>query len=563
MNLNRTIQFIFAVGICIAINALAQSVHFKWDLTEDRRYTLTEPTRDLLREMDDVIYVHLMLDGELPAGFKRLQRASREMLDQFRGVNPSIHYRISDPRKGSVTQMNAVAEQLAEDGIIPTRLRVRDAGESQEKLIYPYAVFRYGDEMLPVKLLENEQPGMDNEVILNNSISLLEYKFAHAIELLRRSQKPNIVLIEGHGELEPQQTAYLVQSLRSHYNVARIDLDSVVQLHSDIDLAIVAKPQDAFSDKELFVLDQYAVNGGNLMFFVDPLNVALDSITGGEGYIPIANELNLNPLLFKYGARIQPDLVLDLECTRIPLVVGQLGDRVQTELFPWYYHPLVAPTSEHPIVKGIDRVNFQFPASIDTVQTKANIRKEILVTSSEYSRIQRIPVRLNFEILRYEPEVDKFNNGYKPLAVLLEGRQVSLFENRVTEEMTQALRAAGADFVAQDKPSKVLVVSDGDVIKNAYNPSSGEISEIGYNKFENFTFGGNKAFILNAIEYMIDDSGIIEARAKEVQLRRLDVVKAKAEAVKWQIINVVLPLVLLVIGVWLYNFSRKRRYGRS
>lgn len=558
----RTIQYLFGIAICIALNALAGSIFWQWDLTEDKRYTLTKPTVDLLNNVDDVIYVHLMLEGDLPAGFKRLQRSAKEMLDEFRSENGLIHYRVSDPRKGSIPEMNEIADNLAKDGILPTRLRVRDAGESQEKLIYPYAVFRYGDKMVPVNLLENEQPGMDNEVVLNNSIGLLEYKFASAIRKLRRSREANIVIVDGHGELEAQQMAHLVRELREEHKVARVSLDSVINIPEEIDVIIVAKPQTRFTDRELFIIDQYLVSGGNAIFAIDQLNVSLDSVGRREGYIPQALDLNLDPLFFKYGVRIEPDLVLDLECTRIPLVVGSLGDRVQTELFPWYYHPLVSSDSQHPVAKGIDRVNLQFPSSLDTVRTKADISKNVLLRTSEYSRRQRIPVRLNFEILRYEPDVDQFNMGRQPLAVLLEGEQISLFENRVTDEMRETLTSVGAEFKVQDKQSKILVISDGDILKNVYNPETGEISEMGYNKFENFVFGGNQSLIFNAIEYMTDDQGILVARSKEVQLRRLDVVRARAETTKWQMINVALPLFLLVLCVWGYNFYRKKKYSK-
>ena len=557
------IQMIIAIAICIALNALGGKVFWQWDLTEDGRYSLTAPTKALLSDLDDAIYVQLLLDGDLPAGFKRLQRASREMLDEFSSQNGLINYSVDDPRTGSVTEMNAIAEQLAKDGIVPTRLRVRDAGESKEQLIYPYAIFRYGDEMMPVNLLENEQPGMDNEVILNNSIGLLEYKFADAIQKLRQSEKSNIVIIEGHGELRREQTAFLERTLRQNYNVARIDLDSVIALPTEIDLVIIAKPKTAFPDKQLFILDQYIVRGGNAMFFIDQLDVELDSIGRGDSYIPAIRELNLDPLLFRYGARIQPNLVLDLECSRIPLVVGQMGGRVQTELFPWYYHPVVGSTSDHPVVNGIDRVNFRFPSTIDTLQTKGNITKTVLLESSDYTRIQRVPARLNFEILRYEPETDKFNLPRQPLAVLLEGRQSSMFENRITDELIASLRSIDMEFVAQGEPSKILVVSDGDIPKNMYNPETGEISEMGYNKFEQFVFSGNQALVFNTIEYMIDDSNIIQARSKEVILRRLNTVKAESEALKWRMINVVLPMLLLIGGVVLYNWLRKRKYGRS
>ncbi|MDX1406805.1 MAG: gliding motility-associated ABC transporter substrate-binding protein GldG, partial [Saprospiraceae bacterium] len=558
MNSQHRIQYLIAILILVALNILGGLIYQQWDLTEDKRYTLTRPTVELLEGMDESMYVQILLDGELPAGFKRLREAAGNMLNEFRRKNGLIAYRFENPQEGTIQERNAQAEQLAKDGIIPTRLRIREAGEAKEKLIYPYALFFYGSEMYAVNLLENERPGVDNEWILNNSIGLLEYKFANAIQKLQQSSRANIVFTSGHGELEVVQTAFVEQELRKHYNTARVDLDTVITIPDEIDLVIVAKPYAPFSDKELFILDQYVVNGGNAIFLIDQLNVGLDSFSQTNSYIPQAFDLNLDPLLFKYGARINPDLVLDLECTRIPMVVGQVGERVQTELFPWFYHPLIAARTEHPITKNIDRVNLHFPSSIDTIQTRADIRKTILLKSSEYTRIQRIPVRLNFEILRYEPDASQFDKGPLTTALLLEGEQVSLFENRVSDEMRGLLQQAGAEYRTQHLPSKVLVASDGDLIKNLYSAESGEFRELGYNKFENFVFQGNQDFMFNAIEYMLDQDGIFAARSKEVQLRMLDTVNARTNALKWQLLNILVPLIVIIFAVTGFNLWRKK-----
>ncbi len=561
MRNQQRIQYLIVIAIIIAINVLGTFVYKKWDLTEDKRFTLTNPTISLLQDVDQAIFVTVLLAGDLPAGFKRLKRSTQEMLDEFANQNRLIHYQFSDPQKGNAQEVNAVAKELAKDGIIPTRLRIRDKGEAREKLIYPFAVFNMGSESFTVNLLENERQGVNNELILNNSIGLLEYKFADAIQKLRQYGKPNIVFTAGHDELSFEQTRYIERRLRKNYNTAPIDLDSIISIPKDIDLVIIAKPRTAFSDKELFVLDQYLVNGGNAIFLIDQLNVSLDSLSRNRSYIPTAYDLNLAPLFFRYGARVQPNLILDLECTRIPLVVGQLGGRVQTELYPWFYHPLMASFSHHPIVKNIDRVNLSFPSTIDTVRTKAQIEKTILLTSSKYTRVQRIPVRLNFESVGIEPDPALFNKAPQVVAVLLEGRQFSLFENRVTEEIQEQMRSLGNEFKVQNASSKIMIVSDGDLAKNVYNATSGDIKEIGFNKYENFVFQGNQALLFNAIEYMLDQEGIIEARAKEVKLRMLDVVRAQQETLKWQLINVALPLLLLLISVWGFNALRKRRYA--
>ncbi len=559
--LQENIQYLIGIGILLAVSVMGRYAFIQWDLTEENRYTLTKPTRELLSDLDKPVYVSVLLDGEFPAGFKRLQRATQEMLDEFERKNPLIAYSFDDPRAGDIETQNARAKELAKDGIIPTRLRIRESGEATDKLIYPYAIFRFGVKSFVVNLLENERPGVDNEWILNNSITLLEYKFANAIQKLMKSRRSNIVFTAGHDELTSQQMEWLENELRHTYNTAHVDLDTAIRIPEEIDLLIIARPHTEFSTHEQFLIDQYLVNGGNAIFLIDALNVSLDSINQVEEFIPSAYQLGLDPLFFRLGLRVEPDLILDLECTRIPLVVGNLGGRPQTELFPWYYHPLISSRSEHPIVKDMDRVNLMFPSTIDTVQSRPGLHRTVLLASSEHSRIQRIPVRLNFEILRYKPDLAQFDHGNQPVAVLVEGQYASMFENRITEELLAITRQVGVEFRITNKDCKVLVVSDGDLAKNLYNGETGEIREMGYNKFENFVFQGNQTFLINAIEYMLDDSGILAARSKEIKLRMLDTVRATEHATYWRLINIGLPVFLVILGSLVFQMLRKRKFG--
>ncbi len=560
---NRTqsiLQAVLFIGIIFFLNILANFFHSYWDLTEEKRYTLTEPTRKLVGELDEIVYVKILLDGAFPAGFKRLQTATGELLDDFRGLSPLVEYEFDDPTQGTVEDINARREQLSKKGIVPVNLRVKGSNETQEKIIYPFAICTYKGRSSVVNLLENERLGVPDEVVLNNSIGLLEYKFANSIHKLRYSDKQAIVFTEGKGELEQLQTLDLEKSLRPFYDTGRIDLDSVYQLHSDIKALIIAKPRHKFSEKNKFLIDQYVMNGGNVIFLLDKLAVNLDSMRRTNNYVPYEYDLNLDDLLFKYGARIQPNLVLDLQCTRIPMVTGQMGSGNQYDLFPWFYHPVVMPASDHPVVKSLDRVNLKFPASIDTVRTKTPVKKTVLLTSSEYSRLQFVPVQLNFEILRYDPEPDKFNKGIQNVALLLEGHFSSLYENRVTEGMKATLANLKAEFKPRGEYGKVLVVSDGDVAKSLYDPAKKTVQPLGFNRYEKYVFA-NKDFLINAIEYMIDDSGVINARTKEVKLRMLDNVKAQKEKTKWQLLNILFPLIFLLLFGVLFNFWRKWKYA--
>jgi ABC-2 type transport system permease protein len=549
-------------GILILAYVVSQWVYTSFDATEERRYTLAPATKELLRSLDDRIYIKVLLDGRFPAGFKRLQESTEDMLRRFSQVSPEIEYNFENPNEGSIEEVNERRQQLAESGLVPTKLRISDAAGASAQYIYPFAVINYGTRSIPVNLLQDDIPGADKEVILNNSIGLLEYKLADGIQKIKRQTREVVAFTSGQGELTRLQTASFEKDLSNAYAVNRIDLDSTVQIPKDIKVLIVAKPTEEFSEAHLFMLDQYIMNGGHVIFLIDPLVVSLDSISQNKNYIPPPYYLGLDPLLFKLGARINPNLVLDLQCTRIPMVVGMQGDKPQTELFPWYYHPLISSTSDHPITKGLDRIQLEFPGSIDTIQTATPIRKTILLSSSEYSRIQLTPVRLNFEILREEPDPKLFNKGPQPFAVMLEGPFQSMYQNRLSPEQLDVLKNAGLSYKASGDSAKVMVVTDGDIIKNLVNSSSGEIAPLGFNKYENTSFTGNRDFLLNAIEYMLDQSGVLEARSKDIKLRLLNAVKAREEGMKWQLINILGPLAMvLLIGI-LYQFLRKRKFAR-
>jgi len=548
------------LGILLVVNVLATYLPLTWDLTEDKRYTLTSSTRELLDEVDEPVYVEVLLGGSFPAGFKRLQRATREMLEDFRSETPFLDYTFSDPNEGTKEQVNNLREEFVKQGMNPTNLRIKENGETTEKLIFPYAVISYGGRSVPVSLLESEMPGLPPEVILNNSISLLEYKLSSALFRLIRSDKPNIVFTRGHGELIPEQTSDLRRDLRPYYNFTYLTLDSVFRINPEVDLVIVARPRGPFSEPDKFKLDQYIMKGGKVIFLIDPLNATLDSMRLTREYIPVPYDLNLDDLLYRYGARVEPNLVLDLECSRIPLQVGVVGNNPQYDLFSWYYHPAVQAQSGHPMVKNLNRINFDFPASIDTIQTKTPVTKTILLTSSEYSRLQYPPVQIGFDILRYEPDPTKFDKGPQTLALLLEGQFSSNYENRVPQVFLDSLKARGEEFRSMSEPTAVLVVSDGDVIRNPYNPVTNEAKALGYNVYERRQYA-NKDFALNMIEYLLDQRGLIEARSRDVRLRLLDKVRVEEEKTFWQSLNLALPILLLLLFGFGFFFWRKRRYA--
>lgn len=555
-------------GIIIFINILAnarlgeRAFYTTLDLTEDKRFTLTPATKNLLRELDDVVYVRVLLDGNFPAGFKRLQTATRELLDDFRSVSVYVEYAFEDPSTGSTEEINARRELLREEGVVPVSLRVKDKDQTSVQLIYPYAQIFYKGRSTNVKLLGNEVPGMPPDIVLNNSIALLEYQIANAIQKLRSPLRPVVAFTTGHGELSPIETADIEITLRQFYEVGRLRLDSLVRIPpEELSVLVVAKPRAGFSEQDKFKIDQYVMNGGKVLWLIDKLNVDLDSLRRGT-FFPQEYNLQLDDLLFKYGIRIQPNLILDMRCSRIPLATGMLGNAPQFDYFRYPYHLVVAPTSTHPIVKGLGILNLLYASTIDTtVRTKTEVQKNVLLTSSPNSRLQYIPLEMNFDFLRYDLDATKFDKPGQPVAMLLEGIFPSLYENRVTEEMLAGLQQLKLTFQAQSVPTRMVVVSDGDIAKNGIDAQKQSYKPLGFNEFEQYQFA-NKDFLINALEYLVDANGVIEARGKEVKLRPMDTVRAQAEQTRWQTLNLAAPLVFLALFGMVYNWLRRRRFAR-
>ena len=565
------LQLLLFAGIVIFINILANarigntSLYGSLDLTEEGKFTLTKNTRQILDSLDKVIFVKVLLDGEFPAGFKRLQRETRELLEDFKARSPLVEYVFSDPNAGSIDEINERRKQLKDDyGMNPVQFNVGTKSGTSRQLIYPYAIISMGERDLTINLLENEIPGVLPDETINTSVALLEYKFANAIQKLMQSpaEKPAILFTAGHGELSELETADLENDLRQYYNTGRVVLDSVPVLPDQVEVLVVAKPHDAFSDKDKFKIDQYIMGGGKVLWLIDRIGVDLDSLSGRREFYPKPNDLALDDQLFKYGIRMKDELVLDMQCSTIPLATGMVGNAPQFDYFRYPYHLAVAPQSSHPVVKSLGVVNLLYASSIDTsVQTKTRVEKDVLLQSSPNTRVQLIPVEMNFEFLRYDLDPDKFNQEPRVLALALEGVFPSMYENRVTESMLDGLAQLGMEFKPQSVPTKMIVVSDGDVARNKINPQNQSISPLGYNEFDRYLFA-NKDLLLNALEYLLDDKGVIEARGKEVRLRLLDTVKAKRETAFWQLFNIGLPLAFLLAFGLLYNWMRRRRFAR-
>ena len=560
------ITLLLVAVILIGVNIIANTFNSHIDLTEEGRFTVTEPTKRLLKSVKDPVLVRVLLDGKFPAGFKRLQASTREMLEDFHKLNGVVEYKFEDPSViGNPEEKKKRYEEMAKEGLVPMRLRVVDYKEKTEQFIFPYAILNYHGNDVVVKLLENDVPGMNPEMALNNSIALLEYKLSNAIQKLMDNRKPNILFVEGHDELKPEETAYLEQTLGSFYRTGRLNLDSITMIpykdaFNRVDVLIIAKPKTAYSEKQKFQIDQYIMQGGKVIWLIDRLNADLAGMQKSGEMLPIDYPLNIEDQLFKYGARINPNLVLDMRCAKIPLKVGANGNAPQMDMFDWYYYPLASPNDKHPVTKSLDLVWLQFPASIDTIRTKTDIKKTILLASSKASRTQFTPTKLNFEILRYRAEPDKFNKGFQPMAIMLEGSFQSLYENRVTTEQTATLQQLGLAYTPLSKNTKMLVVADGDIARNEYDFKQNAMLPLGYNRFVNYKFA-NKDFLQNTIEYMLDDKGIIAARGKEVKLRLMDKETADENASGIRFTNILLPMLLIGLFGVVFMWRRRKRFA--
>jgi len=553
-------------GILIAVNLLATRFHAGLDLTRERRFTLSPTTAALLRGMTDDAVVDVYLTDEgLPAGFRRLHAATRERLESFRDRSGGrIIFRFVDPFEGKdLAERAQVFEKLARRGIEGLNVRDRgEGGESSEKLVFPYAVVRYRGRETPVNLVEARQ-GFNPLQTLNYSEGLLEYKFAAAIHKLGQAAPPMVAYLAGHGERFGPQGLDFILSLRQRYTIDTIDLTNTLYIPPIYSAVIIGGPTERFADKEKFKLDQYLMGGGSILLMADAVQASLDSLKGSEVFMATPVDLNLDDQLFRYGLRLNADLIEDADRNLpIPVVVGYAGDRPQIEPRPWTFFPVAEAGSRHPIVANGGGVALRFASSIDTI-AQPGITKTILLQSGQYSRVAPAPVRVNLNSMKFGQRRELFNRPYRATAVMVEGEFESLFNNRLPASLLQVLRdSVKRPFAARStKPGRLVVVGDADVFASAVSPNLG-LMELGFWEYDGQQYA-NKTFLLNTLEYLTDPGAPLEARAKEQTLRLLDKNRIPQERSTWQIVNLAVPLGLLIVFAAAYVFWRKRRYGAA
>lgn len=553
------LQLLLALVILVLLNNLGSYVFYRFDLTSEKRYSLSPATKELVRSLDDVVLVKVYLEGEFPAGFKRLRSETKEMLDEFRAyAGDNLQYEFINPSESSdEKKRNEVYQHLVKEGLQPTNLTVKEEGSKSQQIIFPGAIFSYKNRNIAVQLLKSRM-GVSSEEMLNSSIQQLEYEFSNSIRKLSNPQKKNVAFIKGHGELDQLHSTDIARSLSEYYTVKQIALDSNIHALEGFDAAIVAKPDSVFSEKDKFILDQFVMNGGKMMWFIDPVYAEMDSLQNKQGMtFGISNPINLDDLLFKYGVRLNDNLVQDLQAAPIPIVTGYSGNQPQQSLFPWFYMPLVVPENIHPIVTNLNAIKFEFASTLDTV-SNAGVKKTILLHTSKYSKVLNSPVRISLGIVQQEPKQEQYNKHNLPLAVLLEGKFESVFKNRIPPSIANSNEIK---FKAQSAATKMIVVSDGDVIKNAVSKSSGKVYPLGFDRYTNQMYG-NTNFILNSMNYLTDNSGLISIRSRELTLRLLDKEVLKSDKFFWQLLNTLLPILLLLIYGVLQFYFRKRNYSK-
>ena len=574
-NIKRSniLQLCLGIIIIVLVNIISYYLFTRFDLTAEKRYSLSPATKKLVKSLNDVIFFKVYLEGDLPAGFRRLSNETKEMLDEFRAYNNKIQYEFVDPSENpSEKDRNDAYRLLVERGLQPTDLRVNKKGQSSQLIIFPGALVSYRGHEVPVQLLMT-QLGQDPGLVLNNSIQALEYNLASAIQKLVQNPKPRIAFIEGQGELSEMETVDIQSALSEFYAVDRVTINQKINslaLRMKVDSSndklvnkytaiIIAKPATPFDEKDKYLIDQFIMRGGKVLWLIDPVFASMDSLEKYNSTMGIPLDVNLEDMLFAYGARFNTDLVLDIQALPIPVKTGQIGTQPKFEFFPWYFFPILTPLIHHPITNGLNTIKTEFVSSIDTVEG-VPVKKTILLTTSAYSRVVNAPVLIDLEILRNEPDERMFNKGPQPVAVLLEGNFISNFQFRISPELAEN---KALDFHPGSlKPTKMVVVGDGDVIKNQFDISQGYPLPLGYDQYTRKTFG-NKDFILNVMTYLCDDSGLMSVRSRELALRSLDVTKANKQRFFWQLFNTFVPL-MLVLGFALVKFRiRRRKYVRT
>ncbi len=555
------IRFLLIVALVIFLSFSGSFLQLRLDLTEDKRFTLSEQSHNILSGLKNDIYIQVFLDGDMPVPFKRLKRSVREMLDEIRiASDRKIDFEFINPAEAKdITQRDNQYKALISKGLNPVNIQAGDEeGGSSQKIIFPGMVVNYNGIEVPVNFLKNN-PSASAEQNLLHSIEGLEYEMIQTIATLSSDTIYKVAFLEGHDEISEIEVADLTLNMARFFTIDRGIIGGEPGILDSYAAVIIAGPEKEFSENDKFVIDQYVMNGGRIIWLVEETNVNSDSLVNGET-TAIYRPLNLEDQLFRYGVRINPYVVQDLSCVLIPIKVITGESNQQVISAPWPYYPLLTPSADHPVTRNLNKVKAEFANYIDTVGLDGRIRKNILLTTSPYTRLMSLPLIISLSEAAQTPDERSFNRSALPVAVMLEGVFPSAFRNRITDNLL-----TDKNFVVktESEETRMIVISDPDIIRNEVIRSG--VNEtpypLGQDRYTGQVYG-NRDFMINCLNYLVDNSGIMELRSRELKLRSLDTSRIRREKVKWQIINTAGPVVVVIIAGIAFGFLRKRKYTR-
>ena len=558
-NKNNIKALLITVVALVVVNIIASNMFLRFDLTYDKRYTLSETSLNIVNVIPEPLYVDVFLKGDFPGEFKKLQSETQQLLEEFKAYNSNIVFQFVDPLENE-EERELIMDSFLQRGLTPVNVTMSDKGKQTQEVVFPWAIATYGEKSVKIPLLKNSASLSTAEKVVS-SVQHLEYAFANAFNAVSKNKEKKVAVIKGNGELHDLLMADFIRDVRDHYFIGTFTLDSVATKPNEslkylqkYDVAIIAKPTERFTDEEKLVLDQFIINGGKTMWLVDQVSIEMDSLYNEQGTsLAFPRDLNLNDMFFKYGFRINPSLIKDVMATPIALATGEMGGSTQYTQYPWFYSPWIYPEGKHPIINNMDGLKLEFANPIDTL--KNGIKKTVLLRSSQYSKVIGSPVEVSLDMVQERPEPTEFDSGgHLPVALLLEGKFSSVYENRVLPFKESSFKPTG-------KMNKMIVVSDGDIIKNQLDKDFQPL-ELGFDKWTSKVYA-NKEFLINSLNYLLDDTGLINIRSKHVELPILDQEKVYANYTASQIITVGAPIVILLMFGVLFTFLRRRKYGRK
>ena len=556
---NKWINFGLVLVALILLNIGGKYIFHRFDFTADKRFTLSDKTKKLLKGTEKAIIITVFLNGELPAAFKRLQASVKDLLTDYKAYsNTDLKVVFIDPLAGfNAADQDTVINNLYQQGIEATNLSVKTENGLTQKLVFPMAMVESDGKQMPVKLFQNLDAGGSYEDNINRSIENLEYIFTSSIKKVIGGNNPRIGFTESNGEPSDLQLYDAMHTLANSYEVGRVNLNTIDKAGLDkLKMLIVVKPQTAFTEAEKYKINYFIVNGGRVLWSIDQISAELDSLRGKGSQMVLNKNLNLDDMLFMYGARINYNVIADKNSAEIPVSTGNVGGQPQIQLVPWLYYPILLPDTAASLVKNLDGIKSEFPSTVDTIGSKG-IKKTYILTTSAFNRVFNVPKQFSLQMVAEQPDPKTFQNPMQSAGVLLEGNFQSVFAGR---PLPAGISTPFAN-VAVGKPSKMVVIGDGDLFKNQVVAKDNSPLPLGFDRYTQRTYG-NKALLLNIVDYFTDDDNLIALRNKDVKIRLLDKAKIKLEKTKWQVLNIIVPLLLLILFAIFQHYYRKYKYAK-